>query len=98
MNGTKTLLIIIFLTNLQLFEKKIEENMKMAEDRKRPRYLDPTVASKLKARPRPPSFQKPLPIQVPNKFSSQHQHAAGKGLFKLRTLTSKKLRLFYKFD
>ena len=48
----------------------------MAEDRKRPRYQDPTVASKLKARrprPHPPPFQKPLSTQVPNK-SHHHPH------------------------
>ena len=50
-----------------MFEEKIEENKKMAEDRKRPRYLEPTVASKLKARKPRPSHQKSLPIQVPNR-------------------------------
>ena len=51
--------------------------MKMAEDRKRPRYQDPTVASKLKARrprPHPPPFQKPLSTQVPNKSHHHHPH------------------------
>ena len=50
--------------------------MKMAEDRKRPRYQDPTVASKLKARrprPHPPPFQKAFSTHVPNK-SHQHPH------------------------
>ena len=49
----------------------------MAEDRKRPRYQDPTVASKLKARrprPHPPPFQKPLSTQVPNKSHHHHPH------------------------
>lgn len=35
----------------KLFEKKIEENKKMVEERARPRYCAPTVASKARQRP-----------------------------------------------
>ena len=35
----------------KLFEQKIEENMKMVENRKRPNYCAPTVASKARQKP-----------------------------------------------
>merc|ERR1712223_594214 len=41
----------------KLFEKKIEENKKMVEDRRRPRYFAPTMASK--ARQKPPLRELP---------------------------------------
>ena len=60
-----------FLLFLQLFERKIEENKKMVEDRKRPRYWEPTMASK--ARQKPPLRESYVPS---TRYHNHNQHFA----------------------
>merc|ERR1712226_1501743 len=55
----------------KLFERKIEENKKMVEDRKRPRYWEPTMASK--ARQKPPLRESYVPS---TRYHNHNQHFA----------------------
>ncbi len=58
----------------QLFERKIEENNIMVEEKRRPRYWEPTIASR--ARARPPRREPSMPVNIPKAHRTSGQMPA----------------------